>query len=140
VRERGGSTCDTLQGIVREEVRLKRTTASDSASDALLWLRRALGFICAFMSEFAEGKETAIAAGQAYTRTLANYHGWLVRGAFSMAMKSVPYRVDLLKQLGPAPESKILLDSAVYVKDLTSVLAAIDNLLASFGLNKSDKA
>mmetsp|Transcript_3618 Transcript_3618/g.8993 ORF Transcript_3618/g.8993 Transcript_3618/m.8993 type:complete len:446 (-) Transcript_3618:66-1403(-) len=136
---RGGEDCVTLEDIVREEVRAKRTTASDSASDALLWLKRALRFICAFLREVADGKETTSAAGLAYSRTLAHYHGWLVRGAFSMAMKSVPYRNDLLKQLGPGPEHLICEDALQYVADLDAVLTAVDDLLASFGLNKDEK-
>lgn len=138
-RSRNPADSVTLEDIVRDEVRLKRTTTSDAASDALLWLKRALRFICAFMSEFADGKETATAAGLAYSRTLAHYHGWLVRGAFSMAMKSVPYRNDLLKQLGPGPEHVIIADSAAYVADLDSVLTAVEKLLAGFGLDKDEK-
>lgn len=137
--DKGNGASLTLADIVREEVKEKRTSASDSASDALLWLKRALRFICAFMGEFADGKETASAAGVAYSRTLAHYHGWLVRGAFSMAMKSVPYRNDLLKQLGPGPEDKILQDSARYIESLDGVLSAVEELLASFGLNKDEK-
>eukprot|EP00041_Stephanoeca_diplocostata_P036457 m.1333273 g.1333273 ORF g.1333273 m.1333273 type:complete len:524 (-) comp24870_c0_seq6:3108-4679(-) len=129
----------TLQDLIGAEVAAGTATAAGSASDALLWLRRALDFICEFLTEFFNGKETAAAAGVAYTRTLAQYHGWFVRGAFSMAMKSVPYRVTLLKALGPAPEAVVVADAAPYIEALRATLAMVQKLLTQHDLDSSTK-
>ncbi|XP_054751241.2 pleckstrin homology domain-containing family A member 8-like [Lytechinus pictus] len=80
-----------LQGMVQQEVRSKTTQVKNSATDALMWLRRTLEFIREFLNEILTGeRDMNLAATNAYGRTLKRYHGWVVRGVFALAAKAVP--------------------------------------------------
>ena len=47
---------------------------------------RAMEFIQVFVSEVAGGEHSLdIAAGKAYTKSLRNFHSWIVRGIFSVS-------------------------------------------------------
>ncbi|EDQ93031.1 uncharacterized protein MONBRDRAFT_30960 [Monosiga brevicollis MX1] len=89
----------TLEGMVTKEIDAKTTTASGSATDALLWLKRALSFISVFLRELVAGAEPATAATTAYGETLRKYHNFLVRGIFSVAMRACPTRKKLMDTL-----------------------------------------
>lgn len=117
----------TLQNMVRLEMMKRTTKASGSATDALLWLKRALEFICVFLKQVAEVTDESLSepAGVAYAATLSRYHGWMVRGIFSLAMKSVPYRRDFLAALGPAVPDAVLADMTQFADGLDRVLSAL---------------
>ena len=126
----------TLQAIVTAEVEEGTTAASGSSTDALLWLRRGLVFVNALLTEIVTSDdELAVAATRAYGRSLRNYHGWVVRGAFSLAMKSVPYRRDFLASLGPAHSDTVLGDMATFNRSLTAVVDAIAGIFREHGLD-----
>lgn len=91
----------TLQDIVDSEIAEKSTKVKNSATDALLWLKRALQFIIVFLREVLTGEEDLVkCAKKAYENSLKRYHGWMVQGVFSLAMKAVPYRKDFIDKLG----------------------------------------
>jgi len=55
----------TLQAMVHQELQTGTHNAKDSATDALLWLKRAMEFIQVFLSEVAAGEhDLAVAAGK----------------------------------------------------------------------------
>ena len=63
---------DTLQKLVQVEVDAGTTEKSGSATDALMWLKRALHFITAFLGAVAAGdKDLTAAAQNAYVRAAA---------------------------------------------------------------------
>ncbi|EDO37291.1 predicted protein [Nematostella vectensis] len=79
----------TLQNIVYQELKSNTCTAKNSATDALLWLKRALEFMQIFLAEVVKGRQDlAVAAGIAYEKTLRKYHGWVVRGVFAVSNKT----------------------------------------------------
>lgn len=91
----------TLQDIVESEIVENSTKVKNSATDALLWLKRALQFIIVFLREVLTGEEDLVkCAKKAYENSLKRYHGWMVQGVFSLAMKAVPYRKDFIDKLG----------------------------------------
>ena len=54
----------TLQTMVHQELQTGTHNAKDSATDALLWLKRAMEFIQIFLSEVSAGEhDLAVAAG-----------------------------------------------------------------------------
>ena len=58
----------TLQAMVHQELQTGTHNAKDSATDALLWLKRAMEFIQVFLSEVAAGEhDLAVAAGKYIT-------------------------------------------------------------------------
>ena len=88
--------------MVLQELQTGTHNAKDSATDALLWLKRAMEFIQVFLSEVSAGEhDLAVAAGmnyaiysilitssllgKAYSRSLRQYHNWVVRGLFAVS-------------------------------------------------------
>ena len=125
-QEKTGTT--TLQAMVRTEMEKKTTKKSGSATDALLWLKRALSFIRIFLAQYVEGAQLKDCAGTAYTESLRKYHNFLVRGVFSMAMKAVPSREGFSKALGGegATEEDVVAEVKVYAEAMAAVLEDID--------------
>ncbi|XP_065834793.1 pleckstrin homology domain-containing family A member 8-like isoform X2 [Oscarella lobularis] len=120
----------TLQQIVNDELANNTSTARNSATDALLWLKRGLEFIHCFLIEVVHGQQDlTVAAGKAYERTLRRFHGWIVRGVFALAVKAVPYRVNFMKALGMpegGSEEQVVRDAVSMANALGSILSAIN--------------
>ncbi|XP_071943211.1 pleckstrin homology domain-containing family A member 8-like [Antedon mediterranea] len=88
---------ETLQKIVQQEIKNNTTRVKNSATDALMWLRRALSYICEFLTDIKNGeRDLSVAANNAYSKTLKQYHGWVVKGVFALAAKAVPSYVDFI--------------------------------------------
>ncbi|XP_032233497.2 pleckstrin homology domain-containing family A member 8 isoform X2 [Nematostella vectensis] len=123
----------TLQNIVYQELKSNTCTAKNSATDALLWLKRALEFMQIFLAEVVKGRQDlAVAAGIAYEKTLRKYHGWVVRGVFALAVKAVPYREDFLTTLGTTETG--LAPSHVVLSDMKSCVTALGALTQNLNL------
>ncbi|CAF1331734.1 unnamed protein product, partial [Didymodactylos carnosus] len=74
----------TLKSIIDDEIQAQTTKERNSATDALLWLKRGLHFLCCFLHEFGLGdKSVEDAINKAYSQSLKRYHGWITRGIFS---------------------------------------------------------
>eukprot|EP00079_Xenopus_tropicalis_P009093 XP_002932833.2 PREDICTED: pleckstrin homology domain-containing family A member 8 isoform X1 [Xenopus tropicalis] len=81
----------TLQKIVLHEVNANVTQVRNSATEALLWLKRGLKFLYEFLCEVRNGeKNIQTALSNAYGKTLRQYHGWVVRGVFALALRAAP--------------------------------------------------
>lgn len=134
----------TLQNIVYQELKSNTCTAKNSATDALLWLKRALEFMQVFLGEVARGeKDLAVAAGTAYGKSLRRYHGWVVRGVFALAVKAVPYRSDFLTSLGTtergvAPHKDVIRDMKMSVEGLSRITNIINQLYRKHKLDSED--
>lgn len=73
----------TLQKIVLHEVEADVAQVRNSATEALLWLKRGLKFLKGFLTEVKNGeKDIQTALNNAYGKTLRQHHGWVVRGVF----------------------------------------------------------
>uniref|UniRef100_H3C462 Pleckstrin homology domain-containing family A member 8 n=1 Tax=Tetraodon nigroviridis TaxID=99883 RepID=H3C462_TETNG len=81
----------TLQSIVLHEVQNGVALVRNSATEALLWLRRGLKFLKEFLAEVNAGQQDIQGAlNNAYGKTLRQYHGWVVRGVFALALRAAP--------------------------------------------------
>jgi pleckstrin family protein A (phosphoinositide binding specific) protein 8 len=132
----------TLQGIVETEVAAGTTQAKNSATDALLWLKRALEFILVFLQRVLDGEQDLTKCAKvAYEASLKKFHGWIVQGIFSLALRAVPYRKDFIKALkgdAEVEEETVLSEMREHV----TVLAANIEVLCKFYTDKgqdSDK-
>jgi pleckstrin family protein A (phosphoinositide binding specific) protein 8 len=87
--------------MVQHEVDQNLTQVRNSATDALMWLRRALWFLSEFLREFTRSYSAVpsecLYAG--YQVTLRQHHNWVVRGIFSLAMRSMPNNEDFIRNL-----------------------------------------
>ncbi|XP_060681358.1 pleckstrin homology domain-containing family A member 8 isoform X2 [Hemiscyllium ocellatum] len=82
----------TLQKIVLYELETDEATVRNSATEALLWLKRGLKFLKGFLEEVNNGeKDIQKALNTSYSRTLRQYHGWVVRGVFALALRAAPF-------------------------------------------------
>ena len=71
---------DTLQKLVQLEVDAGTTEKSGSATDALMWLKRALHFITAFLGAVGDGeKDLTVAAQNAYVGCTCAHTSTLAR-------------------------------------------------------------
>ncbi|XP_072507147.1 pleckstrin homology domain-containing family A member 8 isoform X2 [Notamacropus eugenii] len=76
----------TLQKIVLHEVSADVAQVRNSATEALLWLKRGLKFLKDFLTEVKNGeRDIQTALNNAYGKTLRQHHGWVVRGVFAVS-------------------------------------------------------
>ncbi|KAL3060367.1 hypothetical protein OYC64_014846 [Pagothenia borchgrevinki] len=121
----------TLQSIVLHEVQTGNARVRNSATEALLWLRRGLKFLKEFLSEVNAGtKDIPGALNNAYGKTLRQYHGWVVRGVFALALRAAPSYQSFAAALvlTEGDELKSSFTSGVY-RDLGVYLPAMENQL-----------
>lgn len=118
----------TLQKIILFELNKKQHQLSNSATMALLWMKRGLEFIREFLAELLKGEpDLAVAVGSAYSKTLRNFHGWVVRGVFAVAVKALPYRDVFISHLAvPGEESHGSLFIQCVMSDIEQYITAMD--------------
>lgn len=110
----------TLQDLILSEAGSK----NKKATQGLLWLSRGLQFTAAAMRETVDNaeKELTVTFTDAYSKTLSQYHGMLVKPIFKLAMKACPYRKDFFQKLGA--------DQAKVTEQLKAWLEALENIVA----------
>merc|ERR1711998_197742 len=73
----------TLQKLVQVDIDTKKTTKSGSATESLLWLKRAFEFIILLLDKLSNTTdEMKVCANAAYEATLSKFHGWIIRKTF----------------------------------------------------------
>ncbi|KAJ3054523.1 hypothetical protein HK097_001598 [Rhizophlyctis rosea] len=89
---------NTLQNLVIAE----RAEGKKTATEGLLWLKRGLEFTATGLRRNLNDKneELNVSFQRAYEQTLSQYHNFLVKPVFSLAMKACPYRKDFYAKLG----------------------------------------
>nr|XP_026694360.1 pleckstrin homology domain-containing family A member 8 isoform X2 [Ciona intestinalis] len=95
VMKDSGKGYDYLQEIVDHEISRKQHTGPDTATQALLWLNRALSVMCRFLknvvtSDSATKHDTGASFISAYNELLAKHHNWMVQKLFKVGLKMVP--------------------------------------------------
>lgn len=131
----------TLQSLIAFEKEQGTTKKSDSATDAILMVKRALEFFAAIFQEvLSEEQDFGKCARNAYERTLKKYHGWMVQKVFSLALRGVPYRKDLIIALGKeVTEEEVLSDMKNYLGLLEKNIKNINEFYEVTGEHKSDQ-
>lgn len=123
----------TLQDLVLSEA----GTKDKKATQGLLWLLRGLQFTAQAMRETVDNptKEMTVTFTDAYSKTLSQYHGMLVKPIFKLAMKACPYRKDFFEKLG-ADQAKVNEQLAVWLKALEEIVNTIIAFFASGNYGK----
>lgn len=127
----------TLQSIVMFEKQNNTTNVSNSATDAIMWLKRGLTFVKEFLKNVGAGEKNLTKALQdAYMASLAKHHGWVVRGVFHLALKAAPYYSDFVDALtgttGSADDAELIDQLLISIKSYTSSLENILIILDDF--------
>ncbi|CAF1093742.1 unnamed protein product [Adineta ricciae] len=137
------SKFQTLFAIVNDEIESQTTQARNSATDALLWLKRAFEFLSSFLHQFSVGDKSLVdAVNKAYEFSLKPHHGMLARSVFSIALRAVPNKDDFIRSLAvhPADASNPRFVDQTYkemskqASDITSVLRKITLFYSKHGL------
>ncbi|XP_062984722.1 pleckstrin homology domain-containing family A member 8 isoform X2 [Elgaria multicarinata webbii] len=137
----------TLQKLILHEVSTEEARVRHSATEALLWLRRGLKFLKAFLTELRNGeKNIQTALNNAYGRTLRQHHGWVVRGVFALALKASPTYEGFLAALcvdGYDPRDGAFLngmqrDLDSYLPAMEKQLGILDTLYEEYGLERDE--
>lgn len=123
----------TLQDLVLSEA----NTKSKTATQGLLWLSRGLQFTSQAMRETVDNpsKELTVTFTDAYSKTLSQYHGMLVKPIFKLAMKACPYRKDFFEKLG-ADQTKVEEQLKTWLKALEDIVQIILDFFTSGNYGK----
>lgn len=125
-----------LLDMVQQEVDAGSCSARNSATDALLWLARALAFIHAFLEQIHAGNAVlSDCASAAYNVTLKCHHGWVVRSIFAVALRAMPELELFIEAMAPSPKdaehpeyrTQLFADCGDYLAALRDVLDAVNN-------------
>ncbi|KAG7469704.1 hypothetical protein MATL_G00131610 [Megalops atlanticus] len=137
----------TLQSMVLHEVEMGVAQMRNSATEALLWLKRGLKFLKEFLSEVNAGeRDIHSALNNAYGKTLRQYHGWVVRGVFALALRAAPsyggFMAALVTKEGDELkegfDSGMHRDLGVYLPAMEKQLAILDALYEEYGLESDE--
>ncbi|XP_077430854.1 pleckstrin homology domain-containing family A member 8 [Vanacampus margaritifer] len=137
----------TLQSIVLHEVHTQVAQVRNSATEALLWLRRGLKFLKEFLSQVNAGEQDIHGAlNHAYGKTLRQYHGWVVRGVFALALRAAPsyqsFTAALVSTEGSELKSGFASgmrrDLGVYLPAMDRQLAILDALYEEYNLESDE--
>uniref|UniRef100_A0A8D3E2U7 Pleckstrin homology domain-containing family A member 8 n=1 Tax=Scophthalmus maximus TaxID=52904 RepID=A0A8D3E2U7_SCOMX len=137
----------TLQSIVLHEVRTDVARVRNSATEALLWLGRGLKFLKEFLSGVHAGeRDIQGALNNAYGKTLRQYHGWVVRGVFALALRAAPsyqsFTAALVSREGDELKSGFISgmhrDLGVYLPAMEKHLALLDALYEEYNLESDE--
>lgn len=111
----------------------RTASRTDSCTNALLWLRRAMAFVAALVGELASDAslECAPAAAAAYERTLKRHHGWLVQQGVTLALKLAPARARFEAATGGAGADEM----AAFVAAAEPALEEVRVFLDTHGLD-----
>ncbi|XP_062425254.1 pleckstrin homology domain-containing family A member 8 isoform X1 [Rhea pennata] len=138
---------DTLQKIVLHEVNAGVAQVRNSATEALLWLKRGLKFLKGFLTEVKNGeKNIQTALNNAYGKTLRQHHGWVVRGVFALALRAAPTYEDFVAALSieecDAQEETFYKgmqrDLNIYLPAMEKQLNILDTLYEVHGLESDE--
>ncbi|XP_015991453.2 pleckstrin homology domain-containing family A member 8 isoform X2 [Rousettus aegyptiacus] len=137
----------TLQKIVLHEVEADVAQVRNSATEALLWLKRGLKFLKGFLTEVKNGeKDIQTALNNAYGKTLRQHHGWVVRGVFALALRAAPSYEDFVAALtikeGDHQKAAFSVgmqrDLSRYLPAMEKQLAILDTLYEVHGLESDE--
>ncbi|KXZ52876.1 hypothetical protein GPECTOR_8g257 [Gonium pectorale] len=112
---------------------------STSCTKGLLWLKRAMEFMCALLRRIHDDPTTPLGTVvyETYSTTLMQFHGFFASSAFTLAFKFVPSREQFMSSVGGGPE--VMAELLAFVNAFSEVLAEIHTFLEEQGLNDPTK-
>ncbi|KAG2499068.1 hypothetical protein HYH03_003251 [Edaphochlamys debaryana] len=125
--------------IVQDEMVEKTQGESSSCTKGLLWLKRAMEFICAVMRRLHDDPSSSLAVivDETYRSTLMNFHGFFASSAFVLAFKFVPSREAFMASVDGGPE--VMQELEDFVNGFGKVLAEIHAWMTEEGLDDPTK-
>ncbi|KAJ7550884.1 hypothetical protein O6H91_07G123100 [Diphasiastrum complanatum] len=123
-----------LYDIVRKEVANGSPKNSQSCTNGLLWLTRAMDFLVELFRNLVEHPDWTMTqvSTEAYGVTLKKWHGWIASAAFTMAMKLTPERKKFMELLG---DGNLTADINSFVSTFSPLLQENHEFLKSVGFD-----
>ncbi|PVG03246.1 glycolipid transfer protein [Serendipita vermifera] len=123
----------TLEGLLAEEAK----GTDKTATQGLMWLLRGLEFTLKGLQHTYDNPTTALSTSfrESYKVTLSQYHSWVVKPVFSMAMAACPKREDFFKQLGGPPE-KVQEQGKAWLDGLQQIVDHMNSLYTAQSYGK----
>ncbi|KAG6909817.1 hypothetical protein DXG01_015310 [Tephrocybe rancida] len=120
----------TLEALVENE----KTEATRTATQGLLWLVRSLSFACKALqnSQANQREELTVSCNKAYKESLDQFHNFVIKATFAVAMKACPERGDFYNKLAAdpngAPQSQEALKAQLtkWLEGLNSVVTQLE--------------
>ncbi|CAO1617808.1 unnamed protein product [Sympodiomycopsis kandeliae] len=108
-----------------------------TATEGLMWLLRGLDFTAQALrrSQADKSEELSVSFTKAYEGSLKKHHSFIVKGAFSLAMKACPYRTDFYAKLGSPPE-KVDEELEKWLSALQRIIKRMQDLYETKNLGK----
>ncbi|KAL4433929.1 hypothetical protein ABPG75_000370 [Micractinium tetrahymenae] len=128
--------------MVQDDVAAGTHTDNSSVTKGLLWLKRAMEFIVALLDRLYTDRQVTLsqAASETYYATLQKFHGWIVTGTFTVALKIVPSREDFFDKVGIQPGDEAARQQMHdFCTSFGAVLAELQAFLAERGLDDPAK-
>ncbi len=127
------SDASTLQDLILSE----KSKKPKNATQGLLWLSRGLQFTAQSLQETIDNptKELSETFTSGYNKTLVNYHSFVVKPVFKLAMKACPYRKDFFEKLG-SDQEKVLTQLKQWLAALQKIVKIIFDFFASGNYGK----
>ncbi|KZV66689.1 het-c2 protein [Peniophora sp. CONT] len=119
----------TLQKLVENEKGEKKQTATEG----LMWLLRGLFFtLKALQYTVAHPTEELNKAfAESYSKTLSQFHNFVVKGVFSVALKACPYRKDFFEKLRADPNGASAASEETVQAELTKWLSGLEKIVTT---------
>ncbi|EPZ30794.1 Glycolipid transfer protein domain-containing protein [Rozella allomycis CSF55] len=131
---------DENTGVVtlQDMVELESKSKSNTATEALLWLKRALEFTALSIRYNVDNKSEELSASfnKGYESTLKKHHGMLVRPIFYVALKACPNRADFYKKLGDDLNT-VMEQLEAWLKALEEILKILIEFYIQIGQEKA---
>lgn len=127
------ANASTLQDLILSEANTKNKTATQG----LLWLCRGLEFTARAMRETVNQPASELKATftEAYGKTLSQYHNFMIKPIFKLAMNACPYRKAFFEKLG-ADQEKVTKQLNEWLSALESIVKIIMDFFTSGNYGK----
>ncbi|KZP34427.1 glycolipid transfer protein [Athelia psychrophila] len=119
--------CATLEALVKNEASEKKRPATEG----LMWLLRGMSFTCKSLQNLQANKSEELTAAftKGYEGSLKQFHNFVVKGVFAVAMKACPYRKDFYAKLAADPAGGEAASDEKLNEDLDKWLAGLDAIV-----------
>lgn len=135
--------------VMLEEEKAENSKKKGPTSISLLWLKRALEYIYAFIANLVEDHNSGAKTEnmvplckKAYEDTLKRYHGWIVQKVFSVVLHATPWRRDFIKTMAYGQEGlddEVVKHMETFVIALKSNIDVVGALLIELDLDTPDR-
>ncbi|CAJ0748423.1 3691_t:CDS:2, partial [Entrophospora sp. SA101] len=124
---------NSLENLIKNEAGEKKRVATEG----LLWLKRGLELTSVALRRSINNvsEELSVSFTMSYGETLKQYHNFVVKSLFTVAMKACPYREEFFKKLGDDQEV-VIVKYKEWLGALEVIVKRLDDFYVKNGYDK----